>query len=117
METKYEKSLHKKKLESKKIIKRKFLKVLPAKIVKLIFSGKLNALELRKLNISPPVINQLKDLELVAHGKIATDNSFEGLKARGFTPDEILRMSEMGENVEQGDIRPAWLKNKDEHEY
>ncbi len=77
-----------------KILREKFKEVFPETLIREIFDKKFNVRELKKLKISPCIINELHKLGLVARGKRAVDNSFEGLKKRGYSPDEVNRMAE-----------------------
>ncbi len=101
-----------------KILREKFKDIFPETLIREIFDKKFNARELRKLKISPYTIIKLHELDLIARSKRAVDNSFEGLRKRGYSPDEINRMAEMGMKIDdEKDLRPAWLKDKDEWEY
>ncbi len=100
-----------------KNLKKKFEAVFEKETVKRIFNAEMTALELRHFGISVPTLNELKGFELVAKGKGKEDNSFEELIKRGFSPEEISRMAEMGAKIDEGDMRPGWLKDKDKGEY
>jgi len=99
---------------NKKDLQGRFERVFGKSATDRIFAGRVGTLELRSMGVSVPTLNQLRAFGLVARGNMVVDNSFDGLLARGFQSEEINRIAEMGGNIETGDIRPAWLKEKDE---